>query len=84
MKDIKCGLTNCKFNRGYCCCAKGICVSGNTDCKTFSMGRDKTQNEFANDFIKADYSIAEFRFFSNNKFIFVDLNFNASRSIHGD
>ena len=57
MKDIKCGLTNCKFNRGYCCCAKGICVSGNTDCKTFSMWRDKTQNEFASDFIKADYSV---------------------------
>ena len=57
MKDIKCGLTNCKFNRGYCCCSREIFVSGNTDCKTFSPDASKEKTEFATDFVKADYSV---------------------------
>ncbi len=59
MKDLKCGLRACKFNRGYCCCSKEISVSKGTDCETFSPDEQKRRSSFesANDFAKADYSV---------------------------
>ena len=60
MKDIKCGLKDCRFNKGYCCCAKSIDVSTRTDCLTYSPDEKKRNSLFeaAADFIPANYSVA--------------------------
>ena len=59
MKDIKCGLKDCRFNKGYCCCAKSIDVSTRTDCLTYSPDEKKRNSLFeaAADFIPANYSV---------------------------
>ncbi|MCI8413024.1 MAG: DUF1540 domain-containing protein [Clostridia bacterium] len=59
MKDIKCGLKECKYNKGYCCCAKDINVSTQTDCLTYSPDEKKRSSLFeaADDFIPANYSV---------------------------
>lgn len=57
MKDLKCGLTDCKFNCGYCCCSNEITVSGNTDCKTYSPNKRKNAFESGEDFVKANYAV---------------------------
>lgn len=36
MKDLKCGLTDCSFNKGYSCCGNHITVNSNTDCSSFT------------------------------------------------
>ena len=59
MKDLKCGLRECRYNKGYCCCSKSITVSGMTDCTTFAPDESKRRIEFeaANDFIPANYNV---------------------------
>ena len=59
MKDLKCGLKECKYNKGYCCCSKKIEVNGYTDCTTYSPDETKRRVEFeaATDFIPANYSV---------------------------
>ncbi len=59
MKDLKCGLKECKYNKGYSCCSKFITVSGMTDCTTYSPDEAKRKTEFeaANDFIPANYNV---------------------------
>lgn len=59
MKDLKCGLRECKYNKGYSCCSKSITVSGMTDCTTFAPDESKRRIEFeaANDFIPANYNV---------------------------
>ena len=59
MKDIKCGLKDCKYNKGYCCCAKAIDVSGHTDCLTYTPDEKKRNSLFeaASDFVPANYSV---------------------------
>lgn len=59
MKDLKCGLKECKYNKGYCCCSKDIRVSGNTDCTTYAPDEAKRRIQFeaASDFIPANYSV---------------------------
>lgn len=59
MKDLKCGLTACKHNEGYCCCAKEIEVDKGTDCTTYCSDENKHVSMFeaAGDFAKADYSV---------------------------
>lgn len=59
MKDLKCGLKECKFNKGYCCCAKSIDVSGYTDCLTYSPDEKKRSSVFeaADDFVPANYAV---------------------------
>ena len=59
MKDIKCGLKECKFNKGYCCCSKHIDVSSGTDCLTYSPDEKKRNSDFeaAADFVPANYSV---------------------------
>ena len=59
MKDLKCGLTACKHNEGYCCCAKEIEVDKGTDCTTYCPDENKHVSMFeaAGDFAKADYSV---------------------------
>ena len=59
MKDLKCGLTTCKHNKGYCCCAKEIEVDKGTDCTTYEQAENKHVSMFeaAGDFVKADYSV---------------------------
>lgn len=60
MYDLKCGQKDCKFNHGYCCCAKGIAVSYDTDCTTYErrerQGGD-VNTESAAEFTKPDYSV---------------------------
>lgn len=61
MYDLKCGQKNCKFNHGYCCCAKDIAVSSGTCCTTYQKsecckGADN-KTEAAEDFAKPDYSV---------------------------
>lgn len=59
MKGLKCGLTACKHNEGYCCCAKEIEVDKGTDCTTYCPDENKHVSMFeaAGDFAKADYSV---------------------------
>lgn len=59
MKDLKCGLTNCKYNKGYCCCSKEIEVNQYTDCTTFIMDNSKNSTLFESgtDFTPANYSV---------------------------
>ena len=59
MKDLKCGLRECKYNKGYSCCSKSITVSGMTDRTTFAPDESKRRIEFeaANDFIPANYNV---------------------------
>ena len=57
MRDLKCGLKDCKFNRGYGCCARSITVTGKTDCSTYSPQKSKDGFEASNEFSRADYSI---------------------------
>lgn len=59
MYDLKCGQKNCKFNHGYCCCAKDIAVSDGTECTTYQKS-DKAPDintESAAEFVKPDYSV---------------------------
>ena len=58
MKDLKCGKKSCKFNKGYCCCARKIEVAKSTDCLTFTpTEKNKSMFEAGSDFVKADYSV---------------------------
>lgn len=58
MKDLKCGKKMCKFNKGYCCCAKKIEVAKTTDCLTYSpTEKNFSDFEAGEDFVKADYSV---------------------------
>lgn len=59
MYDLKCGQKNCKFNHGYCCCAKNIAVSVGTSCTTYEKcDCDKNINtEASAEFSKPDYSV---------------------------
>lgn len=59
MKDLKCGLRGCKYNRGYCCCSKEIKVDSLTDCTTYAPVPGKSDRSFeaGADFVKADYSV---------------------------
>ncbi len=59
MKDIKCGLKTCKFNKGYSCIAKEINVSSSADCTTYTRDSSKQSSMFeaGSDFVKADYSV---------------------------
>lgn len=59
MKDLKCGLKECKYNKGYSCCSKSINVSAGTDCTTYSPDETKRRVQFeaASDFIPANYSV---------------------------
>lgn len=59
MKDLKCGLRECKYNKGYCCCSKSITVSGRTDCTTYAPDdrRRRVEFEAANDFVPANYNV---------------------------
>lgn len=59
MKDLKCGLTDCRHNKGYSCVSREICVDHDTDCKTFSKNpkpRD-VMFEAAGEFTKPNYSV---------------------------
>lgn len=59
MKDLKCGLKDCRFNKGYCCCAECICVDEKTDCTSYEQDETKVDNTFeaAEDFAPADFSV---------------------------
>ena len=39
--DLKCRKTKCKYNKGFCCCAKTLIVNEKTICDTFEDDPDK-------------------------------------------
>ncbi|MDR3022230.1 MAG: DUF1540 domain-containing protein [Clostridiales bacterium] len=59
MKDLKCGLRDCRYNKGYCCVAKKIGVDQFTDCVTYTPSEEKRKSLFeaAEDFVPANYSV---------------------------
>lgn len=59
MKDLKCGLKQCKHNKGYCCCANNIEVNTYTDCLSYDPDQNKANSLFeaGEDFIPANYSV---------------------------
>ena len=59
MKDLKCGLKECRFNKGYSCCADCITIEGNTDCRSYAPQEDKRGSMFeaADEFVPANYSV---------------------------
>ena len=44
MYDLKCGQKNCKYNHGYCCCAKDVAVSQGTLCTTYEKAETDLKN----------------------------------------
>ncbi len=58
MYDLKCGQKNCKYNHGYCCCAKDIAVSSGTFCTTYSKSENAdNMTEASVEFTKPDNSV---------------------------
>ncbi|MCL1944592.1 MAG: DUF1540 domain-containing protein [Firmicutes bacterium] len=59
MKDLKCGLRDCKYNKGYSCVAKKIGVDQHTDCTSYAPSEQKRKAIFesAEDFAPANYSV---------------------------
>jgi hypothetical protein len=58
MKDLKCGLKTCKFNKGYCCNAKQISVSDQTECSSYTYDQQNASLfEAGSDFVKVNYSV---------------------------
>ncbi len=59
MYDLKCGQKDCKYNHGYCCCAKDIAVSDGTECTTYQKCDNckKPDTEAAAEFSKPDFSV---------------------------
>lgn len=58
MKDLKCGLTACKHNKGYCCSARSIDVDKHADCLTYTpVEKTRSTFEAAGDFVKANYNV---------------------------
>ncbi len=57
MYDLKCGQKDCRYNHGYCCCAKDIAVSQETDCKTYTKRETDLNTEASAEFTKPDNSV---------------------------
>lgn len=57
MYDLKCGQKNCKYNHGYCCCAKNISVSQGTSCTTYQSNGSDLKTEASAEFAKPDNSV---------------------------
>lgn len=57
MYDLKCGQKNCKYNHGYCCCAKNIAVSQGTSCTTYQSSGSDLKTEASAEFAKPDNSV---------------------------
>lgn len=57
MYDLKCGQKNCKYNHGYCCCAKDIAVSQGTLCTTYEKAETDLKTESSQEFSKPDNSV---------------------------
>lgn len=59
MKDLKCGLKACVYNKGYSCTSKQISVSSNHDCNSFAPDENKRKMQFesASDFVAVNYTV---------------------------
>ncbi|MCX4312683.1 MAG: DUF1540 domain-containing protein [Clostridia bacterium] len=59
MYDLKCGQKNCKYNHGYCCCARNVSVSSGTACTTYEPADNELNlnTESAAEFSKPDFSV---------------------------
>ena len=57
MKDLKCGWTQCRFNKGYSGCEKSIEVDKHADCLSYTPVTGKNDFEAAADFKKVNYNV---------------------------
>lgn len=60
MRDLKCAMKVCVYNKGYCCCADEIKVATNSECHTYTVDEGKKADkmfEIGMDEIKPDYSV---------------------------
>jgi len=59
MKDLKCGLAECEYNKAYCCLAKKISVSNDAGCQTYKENPSKKNLAFevAEDFARRNYDV---------------------------
>ena len=57
MYDLKCGQKDCRYNHGYCCCAKDIAVSQGTRCTTYEQDVKDVKTEASAEFAKPDNSV---------------------------
>ncbi|MCL2847908.1 MAG: DUF1540 domain-containing protein [Firmicutes bacterium] len=60
MKDLKCGKTECCYNKAYECCAKEIEVTDCAGCKTYKEDDRKSNHhlfEAGEDFAKRSFDI---------------------------
>lgn len=60
MRDLKCALKICTYNKGYCCCAKDISVDSAAFCRSYTIDEDKTNDvlfEIGLDETKPNYSV---------------------------
>lgn len=59
MKDLKCGLKACSFNKGYSCTNSQISVSSMHECNSYSPDENKRKMQFesASDFVTPNYSV---------------------------
>ncbi len=59
MYDLKCGQKSCRFNHGYCCCAKDVAVSQGTKCTTYQQreAAGRGDAETSAEFSKPDNSV---------------------------
>ncbi len=57
MYDLKCGQKDCRYNHGYCCCARDIAVSQGTLCTTYEKSANDRKTEAAAEFMKPDNSV---------------------------
>lgn len=45
MKELRCGMRDCNYNKGYECRARKINVDGKADCKTYKPDGSRTKND---------------------------------------
>lgn len=57
MKDLKCGLTDCSFNKGYACCGSHISVNSNTDCSSFTTRNSDDKFEAGQDIASGNCTV---------------------------
>lgn len=60
MKDLKCALKECKFNKGFSCVAEQISVDGSAHCISYEVSQEKLSDkmfEIGSDSCKPNYSV---------------------------
>lgn len=60
MKDLKCSIKLCAYNKGYSCCANEISVTNTAICSSYTKDNSKQNDkmfELGMDETKPDYSV---------------------------